>query len=86
MSTNGSSAPREEPELPGPRAAYAVNWRTVLVVDALMGVIVAAGGVVALATWSVPVGIVLTGLGALYVVLVARRARQWQHLRREAGL
>ena len=91
MSTNGSGPSVDEPdspepERPGPRAAYAVKWRTVLVVAALMGGGVALIGVFVLAAWSVAIGVVLTGLGALYVALVARRARQWQRLRADAGL
>jgi hypothetical protein len=76
----------EEPELPGPRAAYAVNWKTVLGVDAAMGLIVVAGGFVAMVTWNVAIGAALSGLGLFYVALVVRRGRGWQQLRRDAGM
>jgi hypothetical protein len=76
----------DEPRLPGPRAAYAVNWKTVLAVDAAMGAIVAAGGFIVLVAWNFAVGVLMIGLGLLYVAMVARRGRQWQYLRRQAGL
>jgi hypothetical protein len=80
------SSDDEEPDLPGPTTAYAVNWKTVLAVDAAMGVVVAVAGVVALVVWNFALGVFLTGLGCFYVAMVARRARGWQHLRRQAGL
>ena len=79
------SAPSEE-RLPGSRAAYAVNWKTVLAVDAGMGVVVALGGVVAIAVWNFYLGVALTGLGLFYVAMVARRARAWARLRDDAGM
>ena len=73
-------------QLPGPRAAYAVNWKTVLAVDAALGLAVAIVGVVVIGLWNFLVGVLVAGLGALYVVLVLRRARLWAQLRRDAGL
>ena len=72
--------------LPGPTTAYAINWKTVLAVDAAMGALVALAGVISMVVWSFPLGVFLTGLGLFYVAMVARRARGWQHLRRQAGL
>lgn len=68
-----------------PAAAYAPNWRTVLAVDAGMGAVLLGAGVVLAFVWN-PVGGGLMGsLGLVYVVLVARRARAWAALRRNAG-
>ncbi|MGZ4726687.1 MAG: hypothetical protein ACXWB2_03120, partial [Acidimicrobiales bacterium] len=58
MSTDGDHAPdeSEEPEEPagtrGPRAAFAVNWKIVLFVDALMGLVVVVAGLIALVAWN----------------------------------
>jgi len=76
----------DDDDLPGPATAYAVNWRTVLAVDAAMGGLVVLAGVVSMVVWSFPLGVFLTGLGLFYVAMVARRARGWQDLRRQAGL
>ena len=90
--TNGDSADTgdgDEPDegrLPGPRAAYAVNWYVVLGVDAAMGLAVVAGGVVAMIVWNFWVGAFLALVGCLYVAQVARRADRWRRLRRDAGL
>lgn len=89
MSQNGDTAPdaSDEPtKMPGPRAAYAVNWKVVLFVDALMGLVVVAGGLVALVVWNFWVGAFLMLCGCAYVGMVARRADQWRRLRRDAGL
>jgi hypothetical protein len=81
-----ATAPEAEVEgPPGPSAAYAINWKTVLAVDAAMGVIVALGGVVAMVAWNFALGVFLAGLGLFYVAMVLRRGRRWQELRRQAG-
>jgi hypothetical protein len=72
--------------LPGSRAAYAVNWKTVLAVDAAMGVVVALGGVILIAAWNFYLGVALTGLGLFYVAMVVRRGRAWARLRADAGM
>jgi hypothetical protein len=72
--------------LPGPPAAYAVNWRTVLVVDGALGVAVVVGGAVVALAWSLVFGLVLAVAGSTYCALVARRARHFAELRRQAGL
>lgn len=66
--------------------AYAANWRAVLAVDAGAGLALVVVGLVVLATVHVVMGGFIAALGATYVVLVARRARHWASLRREAGL
>ena len=65
--------------------AYAANWRTVLLVDAAVGAVVAAVGVVLLFKIPTLGGFLLSG-GIVYDVVVARRARRWARLRRDAGL
>ncbi len=86
--SDAAGEPGEDPEpgLPGPTTAYAVNWKTVLAVDAAMGAVVALAGVVCMVVWNFPLGVFLTGVGLFYVAMVARRARVWQYLRRQAGL
>jgi hypothetical protein len=66
--------------------AYAANWRAVLAADAGAGVVLAAIGLAVIAFANILFGALLVALGAAYVVLVARRARHWAALRREAGL
>lgn len=67
-------------------AAYARNWRTVLAVDATVGVVIAALGLGLLLTGRVVVGAPLAALGVVYVALVARRYSRWRALRTAAGL
>jgi len=64
----------------------ASNWRQVLLVDALFGVIVVvAGGVVAALLWA-PAGGILVVLGCVYLGFGSARWRRWVRLRAEAGL
>jgi hypothetical protein len=67
-------------------AAYAANWRTVLAVDATLGVVALIAGLALALAVSAVVGAVLAVAGAGYAALVALRARRWAQLRREAGL
>ncbi|MEO5679353.1 MAG: hypothetical protein ABIS47_06770 [Acidimicrobiales bacterium] len=67
-------------------AAYAANWKTVLAADAAAGVVIALVGLAILATVHVVVGAMLASGGAVYLIPVARRARHWAALRRDAGL
>jgi len=62
-------------------AAHAANWRTILAVDAVVGLAVVAVGVVVLVVGSVAVGAAVTVAGSAYVVMVGRRARRWRALR-----
>jgi hypothetical protein len=66
-------------------AAHAANWRTLLVIDAGLGVVaILAGAALALAV-NVVVGTLVLAVGAAYTSLVASRARRWIRLRRQAG-
>ncbi len=66
--------------------AYAANWRTVLVADALLGALVSVAGVALAVAMTLAGGIVLITVGAWYVTLVGLRGRRWARLRRDAGL
>jgi len=67
-------------------AALAVNWRTVLAVDAGVGLLVLIAGLVVALAATVAGGVLLAASGAAYGSMVAVRARRWDRLRREAGL
>lgn len=69
-----------------PAAVYASNWKTVLAVDAAMGLAVFAAGVVVMIVWNLVGGAGMAALGLVYTLLVVRRARRWAAWRREAGL
>lgn len=66
--------------------AYAANWKTVLAADAGSGLVLVVIGLAVLVSVHVVVGAFLAALGIAYVLLVARRARHWAALRRDAGL
>jgi len=66
--------------------AYAANWRSVLAADASAGLVLGILGLIVVALANVVLGALLMAGGGAYIVLVARRARQWAALRREAGL
>ena len=66
--------------------AYATNWKAVLAADAATAVVVALIGLAVLAFVHVVMGALIVAAAATYLVLVARRARHWAALRREAGL
>ena len=66
-------------------AAYAANWRTLLIVDAGLGVVVLVAGVALAVAVNVVVGTLVVAVGAAYTSLVASRARRWARLRRQAG-
>ena len=72
--------------MPSDAAAYAANWRTVLVVDAALGLAVVAAGVVAALAWSAVLGVLGALAGGAYVALVARRWVRWRRLRAAAGV
>ena len=67
-------------------AAYAANWKVVLLADAGLAIAIAVVGLVILATVHVVVGAMLASAGLVYLIPVARRARHWASLRRDAGL
>jgi hypothetical protein len=66
-------------------AAYASNWRAVLALDALIGVVTSLVGLVITLAVSAVVGILVVALGAAYTALVGARARRWARMRREGG-
>ena len=68
------------------RGALAPNWRTILVVDAAIGVVAVIVGAVLAIVGSTFVGALLTAAGAVYLVFNVRRLRRWKRLRAEAGL
>jgi hypothetical protein len=61
--------------------AHAANWRTVLAVDAGLGVLVVVVGVALLLLATAVVGAALVVLGTAYAALVGARARRWSRLR-----
>lgn len=63
-------------------AAYAANWKTVILVDAALGWVAVVVGLVLASL----VGVVLAAVGAAYLVAVWRRLRRWRRLRIERGL
>jgi len=63
-------------------AAYAPNWKTVILVDAALGWVAI---IVGLALASVP-GLVVAFAGAAYLMAVWRRLRRWRRLRLARGL
>jgi hypothetical protein len=67
-------------------AALAPNWRRVLLVDALVGVVVAALGILSLVAWNQIVGWILVLLGIVYLFAVIGRYRTWKAHRAQAGL
>jgi hypothetical protein len=71
---------------PGHPAAYASNWKQILLVDASMGLVVLLAGLVVVLLWNVWIGAGLGALGAAYVYAVYRRYQQWKGTREAAGL
>jgi hypothetical protein len=65
-------------------AAHASNWRTVLAVDAGLGVSVILVGLVIAAAVNFVIGSGVLVAGACYVGLVGYRAYRWNRLRRQA--
>lgn len=69
----------------GDEVAYAANWRTVLAVDAGLGLSLVAAGVVLAVARGVPAGWLVVIAGLVYVGFVGRRYRRWRALREEAA-
>lgn len=63
-------------------AAHAANWRTVLAVDAALGLLVCLAGVGLAVRVGAAVGIVVVAMGAGYTAMVGARARRWARIRR----
>jgi hypothetical protein len=66
--------------------AYAANWKSVLAADGAVGLLPIVVGAILVAGGSWFWGPLLVAAGAVYVVLVARRAARWRRLRRDIGL
>jgi hypothetical protein len=77
----GAGDSGEDGLTPRDRVALQPNWQRILLIDAALGVAVVVAGAVVAATWSGPVGGLLSVLGLLYVVLGARRWRRWRVIR-----
>ncbi len=76
----------EEATWPGHPVAYAANWKTVLVVDASLGVALLVIGVALAIIWNPVIGGFIGSVGLLYVAFIAKRAQEWRELRHQAGL
>jgi hypothetical protein len=66
------------------RLIYAPNWRTPLVVDIVVGVVVLLVGLALAIAWNPIGGGGLGALGGIYALLAVRRYRQWAALRAAA--
>jgi hypothetical protein len=71
---------------PGHPAAYAPNWKRILIVDAGVGLVCFVVGVALMARWNVVVGAAVGAFGLGYVGLVFRRYQLWRAHRIDAGL
>lgn len=67
-------------------ATFAGNWRTVLLADASVGLVVLIAGLLIMLLWISWIGIAVMIVGAAYILMVGRRFLQWRWLRREVGL
>lgn len=67
-------------------AIYASNWKSVIVIDAMLGLGIAWAGFLMMLFWNVLLGAFVGALGLTYMVAVGRRFLQWRWLRRRAGL
>jgi hypothetical protein len=62
-------------------AAYASNWRTVLLVDAGVAAVAFVSGAILIAIGH-PLGFIAVLVGLGYGAMIASRARRWRRLRR----
>ena len=67
-------------------AALAPNWRRVLLVDAVVGLVAVALGILSLVAWNAIVGWVLILLGVAYLFAVIGRYRTWKTYRSHSGI
>lgn len=66
-------------------AALAANWRTLLLIDSVLGVVAFFGGLALVVSgrgWAYVVMIA----GALYLFFIGGRVTKWRRIRRAAGL
>jgi hypothetical protein len=71
---------------PGHPAAYAVNWKQVLLTDAGVGLAMVTVGVAIGLAWVWFAGAAVAAFGCTYLVMVGKRFTVWRGLRRDAGL
>lgn len=69
----------------GDDVAHAENWRTVLVVDAALGVSIAVTGIVLVVARGMALGYPLALAGVVYVGFVVKRFVRWRTLRADAA-
>jgi hypothetical protein len=67
-------------------AIYASNWKSVIVIDAMLGLGITWAGFLMMLFWNVLLGAFVGALGLTYMVAVGRRFLQWRWLRGKAGL
>ncbi len=67
-------------------AAAAPNWRSIILIDAGLGVALAVIGVALAVVWMPWLGAVVAAVGVVYVALVVRRGLRWHRWRRAVGL
>lgn len=67
-------------------AIYASNWKSILVIDSMLGFAVFWIGFLMILFWNWFVGSFVGALGLTYMVAVGRRYLQWRWLRQQAGL
>lgn len=67
-------------------AIYASNWKSILVIDSMLGLAVFWVGFLMILFWNWFVGSFVGALGLTYMVAVGRRYLQWKWLRQQAGL
>ncbi|GAC1312623.1 MAG: hypothetical protein NVSMB16_09450 [Acidimicrobiales bacterium] len=66
-------------------AALAANWRTLLLIDSLLGFVVFFGGLALVVSGRGWAYIVMIA-GVLYLFFVGGRVTKWRRIRRAAGL
>ncbi len=66
--------------------ATAANWRTVLLVDAVLGLLGILAGIGIASRGNGLIGSLLLGAGVGYLFLTVRRYARWKRLRADAGL
>jgi hypothetical protein len=66
--------------------ALASNWRTVLAVDAGLGLIMLVAGLATILVINAAFGVAMVAVGVAYLALIGSRTRRWLRLRREANL
>ncbi len=63
---------------------HAPNWRTPIIIDVVLGMIVAIIGAILAIVWSPLPGGAIGAAGATYVVMAYKRFKDWSQQRRAA--